>query len=97
MCMAWEKIHSSPSSRSVLVVGTVHWVSVVGQHVVVHVDGGAVVDGVTQALSEDGLAGVRGEAEQEEAGLRRGEAVYRLKENKRETIYIVGTLICFTL
>lgn len=51
-----------------------------GQHIVVHVDGGAVVDGVTQTLSEDGLARVWGKAEQKEAGLRRREAVDRLKE-----------------
>lgn len=48
-----------------------------GQHVVVHVDGGAVVDGVTQTLSEDGLARVRGQAKQEEAGLSSREAVDR--------------------
>lgn len=83
MCMAWEKIHSSPCwtqlAASVLCVGAVCWVGVVGQHVVVHVDGGAVVDGVTQTLSEDGLARVRRQAEQEKAGLSSREAVDRLK------------------
>lgn len=53
-----------------------------GQHIVVHVDGGTVVDGVTQALSQDGLARVRWEAEQKEAGLSRRKAIERLKEMK---------------
>lgn len=65
---------------SVLCVGAVCRVGVVGQHVVVHVDGGAVVDGVTQTLSEDGLARVRRQAKQEEAGLCSREAVDGLKE-----------------
>lgn len=51
-----------------------------GQHIVVHVDGGAVVDGVPQTLSEDGLARVWGKAKQKEAGLSRRETVDRLKE-----------------
>lgn len=51
-----------------------------GQHVVVHVDRGAVVDGVTQTLSEDGLARVRWQAKQKEAGLSSREAVDGLKE-----------------
>lgn len=56
-------------SASVLGVRAVCWVGVVSQHVVVHVNGGAVVKGITQALSEDGLARVRGQAKKEETGL----------------------------
>lgn len=66
-------------AASVLCVGAVCWVGVVGQHVVVHVDGGAVVDGVAQTLGEDGLARVRGQAEKEEAGLSCRKAVDGLK------------------
>lgn len=62
-----------------------------GQHVVVHIDGRAVVDGVTQALSEDGLACVWGKAEQKEACLCRGKAIDRLKEIMREK-FIVSTI-----
>lgn len=58
-----------------------------GQHIVVHVDGGAVVDGVTQTLSEDGLARVWGKAEQKEAGLRRREAVDRLEMIREKKVY----------
>lgn len=72
--------HKAPAS--VLCVGAVCWLSVVGQHIVVHVDGGAVVDGVTEALSEDGLARVWGEAKQKEAGLSRRETVDRLRGTK---------------
>lgn len=95
MCMAREKIHSSPGwpqlAASVLGVGAVCWVCVVGQHVVVHVDGGAVVDGVTQTLSEDCLACVRGQAKQEEAGLCSREAVDGLK------VIICGRKLLFGL
>lgn len=48
------------------------------QHVVVHVDGGAVVDGVTQSFGQNGLTAVGGEAEEEEAGLSSRQAVHRL-------------------
>lgn len=40
------------------------------------------MDGVTEALSEDGLARVWGEAKQKEAGLSRRETVDRLREMK---------------
>lgn len=70
-------------AASVLGVGAVRRLGVVGQHVVVHVDGGAVVDGVAQALGEDGLAREGGQAEQEEAGLSSGEAVEGLQETIR--------------
>lgn len=59
-----------------------------GQHVVVHVNGGAVVDGVAQPLSENGLARVRGKAEQKEAGLSCREAIDRLKETSREILLL---------
>lgn len=99
MCMAWEKIHSSPGwpqlAASVLGVGAVCWLGVVGQHVVVHVDGGAVVDGVTQTLCEDGLARVRGQAKQEEAGLCSRKAIDRLKEMIRGAFFIVCTVNMF--
>lgn len=61
--------------QSVLGVGAVCRLSVVGQHVVVHVDRGAVVDRVAEPLSQDGLTGVGWQAQQEEARLRRGEAI----------------------
>lgn len=78
--MAREELHSPlPATASVLCTGAVCRLRVVGQHVVVHVDGGAVVDGVSQALGEDGLAGVRRQAEQEEAGLSSRQAVDRLQ------------------
>lgn len=54
-----------------------------GQHVVVHVDGGAVVDGVAQPLGQDGLAGVGRQAQQEEARLCRGEAVDGLRRRRK--------------
>lgn len=57
------------------------------QHVVVHVDGGAVVDGVTQSLGENGLARVRGETEEEEARLSGGEAVDWLKGTRGKSGY----------
>lgn len=86
MSMASEKIHSSlcllQLSASVLSVGAVCGVGVVGQHVVVHVNGGTVVDGVTQALGEDGLARVGGQAKQEEAGLSSRESVHRLDQTR---------------
>lgn len=54
---------------SVVGVGALGVVHVTGQHVVVHVDGAAVVDGVAQALGHDDLAGVRRQAQLEEARL----------------------------
>lgn len=47
-------------------LGVVH---VAGQHVIVHVDGAAVVDGVAQPLGHDGLARVRRQAQLEETRL----------------------------
>ena len=92
MCMASEKIHSSPCwpqlSASVLGVRAVCWVGVMGQHVVVHVDGGAVVDWVAQTLGENSLTCVWRQAKQEEAGLSRREAVDRLEEIRGEIISI---------
>lgn len=70
--------------RSVLAVGAVRRLRVVGQHVVVHVDGGAVVDGVAEPLGHDSLAGVGRQAQQEEARLRRGEAVDRLRQARKQ-------------
>lgn len=45
------------SRRSVVGVGALGVVHVPREHVVVHVDGAAVVDGVAQALGHDQLAG----------------------------------------
>lgn len=60
-------MHPSPRwpqlPASVVGAGAVRWLGVVGQHVVVHVDGGTVVDGVAQPLAQDGLACVWGETE----------------------------------
>lgn len=67
---------------SVVRVGALGVVHVAGEHVVVHVDGAAVVDGVAQPLGHDGLAGVRRQAKLEEAGLGGGEAVVRLRRNR---------------
>lgn len=53
-------------------------VHVAGQHVVVHVNGAAVVDGVAQPLGHDGLAGVGRQAQLEEARLGCRQAVVRL-------------------
>lgn len=78
---------STAVSASVLGVRAVCWVGVVGQHVVVHVDGGAVVDGVTQTLGEDSLARVWRQAKQEEAGLSSGEAVDGLREMMRREYF----------
>lgn len=57
------------SPASVFNVWAVCWLCVVGQHVVVHVNRGAVVDWVSETLSEDCLARVRRQAKQEEASL----------------------------
>lgn len=70
---------------SVVRVGALGVVDVTGEHVVVHVDGAAVVDGVAQPLRHDGLAGVRRQTELEEARLRGGEAVVRLRRKRTET------------
>lgn len=87
----WVELHSSPAwlqlpwpsfSQSVLCVRAVCRLSVVGQHVVIHVDRGAVVDGVAEPLRQDGLTGVRRQAQQEEARLRRWEAVDGLRQRK---------------
>lgn len=51
------------------------FVSVARQHVVVEVDGAAVVNGVAQAVFEHLLAGVGGQTELKEACLSRGQAV----------------------
>lgn len=69
---------------SVVRVGALGVVHVSGEHVVVHVDGAAVVDGVTQPLRHDGLAGVRRQTELEETGLRGREAVVRLRRKQKQ-------------
>lgn len=69
--------------HSVLGVGAVCRLCVVGQHVVVHVDGGAVVDGVAEPLGQDGLTGVGRQAQQEEARLSGGEAINWLRQRKQ--------------
>lgn len=69
---------------SVVRVGALGVVHVSGEHVVVHVDGAAVVDGVTQPLRHDGLAGVRRQTELEETGLRGREAVVRLRSKQKQ-------------
>lgn len=63
-------------------LGVVH---VAGQHVVVHVDGAAVVDGVAQPLGHDGLAGVWWQAQLEETRLGRRQAVVRLHGTDGQT------------
>lgn len=49
---------------------------VAGQHVVVHVNAAAVVDGVPQPFGQRLRAAVRRQAQLEEAGLRCRKAVY---------------------
>lgn len=49
---------------------------VAGQHVVVHVDAAAVVDGVPQPLGQRLGAAVRRQAQLEEARLSRRQAIY---------------------
>ena len=55
--------------RPLVVVGGVAVVDVARQHVVVHVDGATVVDGVAEAVGHDGLTRVGRQAQLEEAGL----------------------------
>lgn len=75
ICAVWkfftQEVPSSAAGApsSVVSVGALGVVHVTGQHVVVHVDGAAVVDGVAKALGHDGLAGVRRQAQLEEARL----------------------------
>lgn len=64
---------------SVVCVRALCVIHVSGEHVVVHVDGAAVVDGITQPLRHDSLAGVRRQTQLEEAGLRGRQAVVRLR------------------
>lgn len=65
-----------------------------GQHVVVHVDGGTVVYGVAQTLSENSLTCVWGQAKQEEAGLSSREAVDGLEQMiRRKTLTIVVLVV----
>lgn len=71
---------------SVVRVRALSIVHVTGQHVVVHVDGAAVVDGVAQPLGHDGLAGVGRKAQLEETGLGCRQAVVRLHGTDRQTV-----------
>lgn len=71
---------------SVVCVGALGVVDVTGEHVVVHVDGAAVVDGVAQPLRHDGLTGVRRQTQLEETGLRGGEAVVRLWRKRTQKL-----------
>lgn len=68
---------------SVVCVRALRVVHIPGEHVVVHVNGAAVVDGVTQPLRHNSLAGVRRQTQLEETGLRRGQAVVRLWGGER--------------
>lgn len=78
-------------SVSVIRVGALCVVHVAGQHVVVHVDGAAVVDGVAQPLGHHRLAGVRRQAELEEAGLGGGQAVVWLQRHGTPVSWTVDT------
>lgn len=69
---------------SVVRVGAFRVVHVAGEHVVVHVDGAAVVDGVAQPLSHDGLAGVGRQTQLEETCLGSGKAVIRLRREQTD-------------
>lgn len=71
------------SPASVVRIGALSVVHVTGKHVVVHVNGAAVVDGIPQPLGHDGLTGVRRQTQLEEARLGCWEAVIRL--SRRQT------------
>ena len=60
-------------------VGVQRPLGVAGEHVVVHVDGATVVDGVAKSLGHDLHAAVHGQAQLEEARLRSGQGVHPLK------------------
>lgn len=64
-----------------------------GQHVVVHVDGSAVVDRVAQTLGEDGLACIGGQAEQEEAGLSSRESVDGLMLKRKRNKHVLRLIL----
>ena len=58
----------------------VQWsLCIAGEHVVVHVDGATVVDGVAKSLSHDLHAAIHGQAQLEEARLRCGQGIHTLK------------------
>ena len=60
----------------------VQWsLCIAGKHVVVHIDGATVVDGITKSLSHDLHAAVHGQAQLEEACLRGGQGIHTLKHN----------------
>ena len=52
---------------------------IAGEHVVVHVDGATVVDGIAKSLGHDLHAAVHGQAQLEEARLRCGQGIHTLK------------------
>lgn len=78
VCVCSDKPVHNLVPASVVRVGALSVVHVSREHVVVHVNGAAVVDGVAQPLCHDGLAGVRRQTQLEEAGLRGRQAVVRL-------------------
>lgn len=78
---AFNKWKATPAL--VLSVRALGGVCVARQHVVVHVDGGAVVDGVAQTLGQHRLTGVGRQPQLEEAGLGSGQPIHRL-QRKRE-------------
>lgn len=59
---------------------------VASQHVVVHVDGAAVVDGVTYAFGHDFLARVRWQTELEEASLSRWQSILSLWKGEKNKL-----------
>ena len=64
-------------------VGALSVVNVTGEHVVVHIDGAAVVDGIAKSLSHDDLARVGRQTQLEETRLGGGQAVMRLEEEEQ--------------
>ena len=64
---------------SVFLVGALAEVGVARQHVVVHVDGAAVVDGVAESLSEHLARRVERQTQLEETRLGRGQPVLSLE------------------
>lgn len=70
---------------SVVCIRALRVVNITGEHVVVHVNGAAVVDGIAQSLSHDGLAWVWRQTQLEETGLRGGQAVIRLWRTHTES------------
>lgn len=77
----WQHPHQSVVSVRALCIVHISW-----EHVVVHVNWTAVVDGISQALSHDQLAGIGGQPQLEEAGLWGRQTVIRLWRDRPRAV-----------